>query len=75
MYWQKRFNREDPDKELKDQLLSIREKHKDYGYRRIQKELARQGQIVNHKKIQRLMKELEICVTSFTRKSRKYSSL
>ncbi len=74
MYWQKRFNREDPDKVLKDQLLSIREKHENYGYRRIQKELARKGTIVNHKKIQRLMKELEICVTSFTRKSRKYSS-
>lgn len=74
MYWQKRFDREDPDQELKDQLLSIREKHKDYVYRRIQKELARQGQIVNHKKIQRLMRELGICVTSFTRKSRKYSS-
>lgn len=74
MYWQKRFSREDPDKVLKDQLLSIREKHENYGYRRLQKELVRQGKIVNHKKIQRLMKELGICVTSFTRKSRKYSS-
>lgn len=74
MYWQKRFDREDPDQELKGQLLSIRQRHKDYGYRRIQKELARQGQIVNHKKIQRLMRDLGICVTSFTRKSRKYSS-
>lgn len=48
-----------------DQLLSIREKHK---------ELVRQGQIVNHRKIQRLMKELRICVTSFMHKSHKYNS-
>lgn len=74
MYWQKRFDREDPDKELSDMMLEIRGKHKDFGYRRIWGELQRQGIKVNKKKVQRLVKRLGLQVTSFTRKSRKYSS-
>ena len=35
MYWQKRFDRENPDKELEERILEIRKSHKDYGYRRI----------------------------------------
>ena len=32
MYWQKRFDRENPDKELEERILEIRKSHKDYGY-------------------------------------------
>lgn len=74
MYWQKRFNRENPDKELEDKILKIHENHKDYGYRRMYGELRNQGFIVNKKKVQRIMQKLSIQVMSFTRKSRKYSS-
>ena len=74
MYWQKRFARENPDKELEEKILEIRKAHKDYGYRRILGELRNQGDVVNKKKIQRLMQKLGLQVTSFTRKSRKYSS-
>jgi len=74
MYWQKRFDREDPDKELSDKILEIRGSHKDFGYRRIWGELRKQGVKVNKKKVQRLVQRLELQVTSFTRKSRKYSS-
>ena len=74
MYWQKRFNRENPDKELEGKMLKIRESNKDYGYRRMLAELRKQGYVVNKKKVQRIMKELNLQVTSFTRKSRKYSS-
>lgn len=74
MYWQKRFNRANPDKELEERLLSLREVHKDFGYRRILVELRKQGLIINKKKVQRLMQKLSLQVTSFTRKSRKYSS-
>ncbi|MHC1747184.1 MAG: IS3 family transposase [Cellulosilyticaceae bacterium] len=74
MYWQKRFDRENPDKELEEKMLEIREKNKDYGYRRMLGELHKQGVTVNKKKVQRLMKKLNLHVTSFTRKSRKYSS-
>lgn len=74
MYWQKRFNREDPDKQISDTMFKIREKHKDFGYRRIWGELQKQGIKVNKKKVQRLVQKLGLQVTSFTLKSRKYSS-
>lgn len=74
MYWQKRFNRENPDKEIKKKILEIRDNHKDYGYRRMVGELRNQGYCINKKKVQRIMQKLGLQVTSFTRKSRKYSS-
>ena len=74
MYWQKRFDRENPDKEIEEKLLQIRETHKDYGYRRMVGELQNQGYCVNKKKVQRIMQKLGLQVTSFIRKSRKYSS-
>ncbi|MBF1708814.1 MAG: IS3 family transposase [Streptococcus sanguinis] len=74
MYWQKRFDRENPDKEIEEKLLQIRETHKNYGYRRMVGELQNQGYCVNKKKVQRIMQKLGLQVTSFIRKSRKYSS-
>ena len=74
MYWQKRFDREDPNKKIEEKILEIRETHKDYGYRRVLGELRNQGYCVNKKKVQRIMQKLGLQVTSFTRKSRKYSS-
>ena len=73
MYWQKRFDRENPDKEIEEKILEIREQNKDYGYRRMVAELRNQGYIINKKKVQRIMQKLGLQVTSFTRKSRKYS--
>jgi transposase InsO family protein len=74
MYWQKRFDRENPDKELEELILKIRATHKDFGYRRIYGELHKRGIHINKKKVQRIVQKLGIQVTSFTRKSRKYSS-
>lgn len=74
MYWQKRFDRENPNTGLERKILEIREKHKDYGYRRILGELRNQEYVINKKKVQRIMQKLGLQVTSFTRKSRKYSS-
>ena len=74
MYWQKRFHRANPDQELEEKILVIREQHKDYGYRRILAELRKQKYVINKKKVQRIMQKLGLQVTSFTRKSRKYSS-
>lgn len=73
MYWQKRFKQKDPDAELKQLILEIRDQHKDYGYRRMKAELRNRGFVVNKKRIQRIMQELNLQVTSFPRKSRKYS--
>lgn len=74
MYRQKRFDKENPYKEIEEKILEIRETHKDYGYRRVVGELRNQGCCVNKKKVQRIMQKLGLQVTSFIRKSRKYSS-
>ena len=74
MYWQKRFDRENPDIELENKILEIRKSNKDFGYRRIYGELRKRGMLVNKKKVQRIIQKLGLQVTSFTRKSRKYSS-
>ena len=74
MYWQKRFDRGNPDREIEKKILEIREEHKDYGYRRILGELRNQGYSINKKKVQRIVQKFGLQVTSYTRKSRKYSS-
>lgn len=74
MYWQKRFDRIDPNKELEDRVLTIHKEHKDFGYRRMQAVLRKEGIHVNKKKVQRIMQKYGIQVTSYTRKSRRYSS-
>ncbi len=53
MYWQKRFDRENPDKEIEEKILDIRKIHKNYGYRRVLGELRNQGYCINKKKVQR----------------------
>lgn len=74
MYWQKRFDRENPDKDMEEKILEIRSVHKDYGYRRIHAALRNEGYCINKKKVQRIIQTLKLQVTSFTRKSRKYNS-
>lgn len=74
MYWQKRFDRENSNKEIEEKILEIRKHNKDYGYRRMLGELRNQGYSINKKKVQRIMQNLGLQVTSFTRKSRKYVS-
>lgn len=69
MYWQKRFDRENPDQELETIILEIRKNNKDFGYRRIYGELQKRGMLLNKKKVQRIIQKLGIQVTSFIRKS------
>ncbi|PFA50724.1 IS3 family transposase, partial [Bacillus cereus] len=58
-YWMKRFNRPDPNAEVKERIQAIYNEHDGcYGYRRIRDELMNRGHKVNHKKVYRLMKEL-----------------
>lgn len=55
----KKMDRQDTDAELKAEIQEIYNEHEGrYGYRRIRDELANRGQKVNHKKVQRIMKEL-----------------
>ena len=60
MYWQKRFDRVNPDQEVEDKIQEIRSQHKDYGYRRMTGELKNQGLCVNKKKVQRSRFETNI---------------
>jgi len=74
MYWTKRFDRVNPDEALENTIKEICEKHKAYGYRRVTAELRQFGYPINKKKVQRIMKKLDLKVTFYTRKSRKYNS-
>ena len=74
MYWQRRFDRENPDKVLEDEVTEIHAENKDYGYRRVYRELRNRKIFVNKKKVQRIMQKLGFQVASFTRKSRRYNS-
>ena len=74
MYWQKRFDREDPDADLLRKIQDIREEHKDYGYRRIHGEFRKQGFKVNKKRVHRIVQKYGMQVTSYTRKSRRFST-
>ena len=63
----------DKDKELKAEIQSIFIEHKgNYGYRRIHLELRNRGYLVNQKRVQRLMKVLNL--QAKMRQKRKYSS-
>ena len=67
MYWQKRFDREDPDEELKEEIIRIRKENKDFGYRRIHGALENKNIHVNRKKVQRIERELATMQTTARR--------
>ena len=72
-YQLKQLDRVDKDQELKTEIQAIYNDHKgNYGYRRIHLELRNRGLVVNHKKVQRLMKVLGLIARIHRR--RKYSS-
>ncbi|SEN93501.1 Transposase InsO and inactivated derivatives [Paenisporosarcina quisquiliarum] len=65
------MNNGEPDQEWKTLILALFEKHEGrYGYRRIHTELKAQGYVINHKKVQRIMNELDLKCVKFVRKSR-----
>ncbi|SFS65964.1 Transposase InsO and inactivated derivatives [Paenibacillus sp. BC26] len=72
-YWVKQLDKPDPDAELKRLIQSIYEEHKGlYGYRRIRDELLNRNYRVNHKKVQRIMKELGLKSIVRMKKYRSY---
>ena len=72
-YHLKQLDKPDKDQELKDEIQSIFIEHKgNYGYRRVHLELRNRGYLVNHKRVQRLMKVLNL--QAKMRQKRKYSS-
>ncbi|WP_152329208.1 IS3 family transposase [Streptococcus pneumoniae] len=72
-YHLKQLDQSDKDCDIKAEIQSIYTEHKgNYGYRRMTLELRNRGFVVNHKKVQRLMKVLDL--TARIRRKRKYSS-
>ncbi|WP_281738763.1 IS3 family transposase [Streptococcus pneumoniae] len=72
-YHLKQLDKTDKDQELKAEIQSIFIEHKgNYGYRRIYLELRNRGYLVNHKRVQHLMKLLNL--QAKMRQKRKYSS-
>lgn len=59
LYYKKRVRIKD-DKALKEEIKVIYEKYPFYGYRKITEVLKQSGIKINHKKVERLMKELKI---------------
>ncbi len=73
-YWVERFERPNKYETIEKAMLEIRQEHTNAGYRPMTEFLKQRGIHANHKKVQRLMKKLELRVTSYWRKSRKYNS-
>lgn len=72
-YQVKQLEKDDKDKGLKVEIQAIYNEHRgNYGYRRIHLELRNRGFCLNHKKVQRLMKEMGLAAR--IRRKRKYSS-
>ena len=72
-YHLKQLDQTDNNQTIKAKIQAIFTEHKgNYGYRRITLTLRNRGFVVNHKKVQRLMKVLGL--TARIRRKRKYSS-
>ena len=72
-YHLKQLDKPDKDQKLKAEIQAIFTEQKgNYGYRRIHLELRNRGYVVNHKRVQRLMKVLNL--QAKMRQKRKYSS-
>jgi putative transposase len=67
------MDKPDPDAELKAIIQSIYDEHEGrFGYRRIRDELRNRGLKVNHKKVQRIMKEMGLKCLVRIKKYRSY---
>ena len=72
-YHLKQLDKNDKDDDVKAEIQAIFTEHKgNYGYRRVTLELRNRGFVVNHKKVQRLMKILGL--SARIRRKRTYSS-
>lgn len=72
-YYTKHRNDTDKYSEIKEQITAIHHENKGrYGYRRITAELHNLGYVINHKTVQRLMKQLGIVCMVRMKKYRSY---
>jgi putative transposase len=72
-YYARRITETDKYSEVKEQITSIyHQNHGRYGYRRITIELRNRGHVINHKTVQRLMKDLGLFCRVRMKKYRSY---
>lgn len=72
-YHASRMGQADKDKEVKEQITKIYHEHKGrLGYRRVTLELQHSGNKLNHKKVQRLMRQLGLICRVRMKKYRSY---
>nr|WP_176721417.1 IS3-like element IS861 family transposase [Streptococcus agalactiae] len=72
-YQLKKLNKPNKDKAIKSDIQSIYDEHRgNYGYRRIYLELRNRSFVINHKRVQGLMKSMGL--TARIRRKRKYAS-
>ena len=60
MYWQQRFDRVDPDLQIRIAIEDIRKDHPNYGYRRLLPLLRSRGIVINKKRLQRIMQKFNL---------------
>ena len=72
-YHAKQMLKEDKYSEIKNQITKISHENRGrYGYRRITAELRNRGYVINHKTVQRLMKEIGVICRVRVKKYRSY---
>ena len=72
-YWLKKISKPEKYEDVKEEMMEIYQENKGrYGYRRMTLELGNKGYKINHKTVQRLMKDLGI--QGIKRKMRRFST-
>jgi transposase InsO family protein len=74
-YYQTKSDNKIQEEELRKAIINVAGRYPTYGYRRITKQLQREGWQVNHKRISRLMRELGLLAKRRVRRKRTTNSV
>ncbi len=74
-YYKPNSEKEDEDEKLRVAIIEVAGRYPTYGYRRITKQLQREGWSVNHKRVSRLMRQLGLLAQKRVRRKRTTNSV
>lgn len=74
-YYQPNEAKQEKEGELKKAISDVAGRYPTYGYRRITKQLQREGWVVNHKRISRIMREMGLLAKKRVRRKRTTNSV
>jgi transposase InsO family protein len=74
-YYQPKEAKKEKETELKEAITDVAGRYPTYGYRRITKQLQREGWLVNHKRISRIMREMGLLAKKRVRRKRTTNSV